>query len=187
MTTESDFKFFEKLGFFVIPCFISDDEQAEIIQYLNRSLEGSADESNLSIAERSRARKAGNIVAVSEHKYGREFYLQTDSFQIAVNEADGSYSRTPADRAKHSIPKESPRLEDARNSVIRKLGERIQLHPEVNNAKLYLIQCVQYNGKLERGKHIDNKVNGGDIIVGCSFSPSERFIELSGKRAIIMK
>jgi hypothetical protein len=183
MTEENVFKVFEKLGFFVIPSFMSDEEQGEIIQYLNRSLEGSADESNLSIAERSRARKAGNIVAVSEHKYGREFYLQTDSFQMAVNEADGSYSRTPADRAKHSIPKESPRLEDARNSVIKKLGERIQLHPQVNNAKLYLIQCVHYNGKLERGKHIDNKVNGGDIIVGCSFGPIERFIELSGKYA----
>lgn len=187
MSEEHALKHFEKLGFFVIPFFISDEEQLEIIQYLDRSLEGSADESSLSIAERSKARKAGNIVAVSEHKYGREYYLQTDSFQIAVNEDDGSYSRTPADRAKHSIPKESPRLEDTRNTVIRKLGERIQLHPQVNNAKLYLIQCVQYNGKFERGKHIDNKVNGGDIIVGCSFGPTERFIELSGKNGTIKK
>lgn len=172
---------YEKLGFSLHPSFISVEEQSEIAQYLKLSLSGSADESNLSIAERNRARKAGSVVAVSEHKYGREFYIQTESFQIAADESDGCYSRTPADRAKHSIPKEAPKLEDERNRVIRKLAERIGSHPDIIGEKLYLIQCIEYNGKYERGKHIDNKVNGGNIIVGCTIMPHDRYIELSGK------
>ena len=174
-------KSFERLGFTVLPSFLTDEEQVKILAYLDRSLSGSIDESNLSIAERSRARKAGKIVAVSEQKYGREYYIQTDNFQNAVFDSDGCYSRTPSDTAKHSIPKESARLEDERNAVIKALSERIQLLPQIANEKLYLIQCVQYNGKFERGKHIDNKVNGGDIIVGCSIGPTERYIELSGE------
>ena len=178
MMNDSDY---EKFGFSLHPSFISIDEQSDIAQYLKLSLSGSAHESNLSIAERNRARKAGSVVAVCEHKYGREFYLQTESFQAAVDESDGCYSRTPADRAKHSIPKEAPKLEDERNSAIRKLAERILSHPEISGEKLYLIQCIEYNGKYERGKHIDNKVNGGHIIVGCTIAPHERYIELSGK------
>jgi alkylated DNA repair dioxygenase AlkB len=33
---------------------------------------------------------------------------------------------------------------------------------------------------MKRGKHIDNKVNGGHIIVGCTIGDSERFMEVSG-------
>lgn len=181
MSNHSVEKSYENIGFTVFPSFLTDKEQVKLLAYLDRSLSGSIDEGNLSIAERSRARKAGRIVAVSEQKYGREYYMQTDHFQEAVLDNDGCYSRTPSDAAKHSIPKESARLEDDRNEVIKVLSERIQLLPQIANEKLYLIQCVQYCGKFERGKHIDNKVNGGDIIVGCSIGPTERYIELSGK------
>jgi hypothetical protein len=63
--------------------------------------------------------------------------------------------------------------------IIRNLCKRIHsLIPD--SEKLYLIQCVHYTGKAERGKHIDNQINGGNIIVGCSFGPHDRYIELSG-------
>jgi hypothetical protein len=39
---------------------------------------------------------------------------------------------------------------------------------------------IYISGRAERGKHIDNQINGGNIIVGCSFGPHDRYIELSG-------
>ena len=173
-------KYFKDLGFYVIPSFISDEEQKSLLRYLDWSLTGSPDEENLSVAQRSRARRAGNIIAVNEQKYGREFYIQTESFQRAVTEKDGCYSRVPSDSAKHSIPKESPKLEDEKNKPIRILADRIGALHGIKNKELYLIQCVHYNGEYERGKHVDNKVNGGDIIVGCSIGTTDRYIELSG-------
>lgn len=184
MTLSIDEEYFEDIGFSIISSFMSDEEHRDILRYLDLSLTGSPDQANLSIAERSSARRAGNIIAVNEQKYGREYYLQTESFQLAVTEKDGCYCRLPSDSAKHSIPKESPRLEDERNKLVRILSDRIGALPAIKGDKLYLIQCVHYNGKCERGKHIDNKVNGGDIIVGCSFGDTDRYIELSGIRVI---
>ena len=172
--------YYEDIGFSIIPSFMSHEEQEGILRYLDQSLTGSPDEASLSIAKRSSARRAGNIIAVNEQKYGREYYLQTDSFQLAVTEKDGCYCRLPSDSAKHSIPKQSPRLEDEKNKLVKILSDRISALPAVRGDKLYLLQCVHYNGKYERGKHIDNKVNGGDIIVGCSFGDTDRYIELSG-------
>ena len=173
-------KEFSALGFVVLPSFISDAEQSDLLGFLERSLTGSADDANLSIAQRNFARKAGNIVAVNEQRYGREYYMQTDSFMRAILEKDGCYTRLPSDSIKHAIPKDAPRIENPKNILIKLLGERIRSLPIINHQELYLVQCVHYNGEYERGKHIDNKVNGGDIIVGCSLGPTDRYIELSG-------
>jgi hypothetical protein len=82
---------FGELGFKVIPNFISADEQEQMINYLEKNLSilGSNEEANLSIAMRSRKTKKGNIIAVSEQKYGREFYIQTQSFESAADNGDG--------------------------------------------------------------------------------------------------
>ena len=48
---------FAKSGFVVLPSFITDDEQADLLRYLENSLTGSPAEANLSIAQRSSARR----------------------------------------------------------------------------------------------------------------------------------
>jgi hypothetical protein len=84
---------FKDLGFKVIPNFISLDEQEQMINYLgnNLSILGPNEEANLSIAMRSRKRREGEIIAVSEQKYGREFYIQTKSFESDADNGDGMY------------------------------------------------------------------------------------------------
>ena len=46
-------KEFSALGFVVLPSFISDAEQSDLLGFLERSLTGSADDANLSIAQRN--------------------------------------------------------------------------------------------------------------------------------------
>lgn len=83
---------FRNLGFEVIPNFISPEEQSQLIKYLDSylSISGSNEDANLSIAMRSRGRKEGKIIAVSDLRYGREYYIQTQSFQSAADNGDGN-------------------------------------------------------------------------------------------------
>lgn len=90
---------FENLGFTVIQNFITATEQASISEYLLSNFK--PNENNMSIAQRSRERRAGNIIALSHQRYGHEYYLQSKCFQLEVDQkggGDGSFSRTPSDR-----------------------------------------------------------------------------------------
>jgi hypothetical protein len=135
------------------------------------------------IASRAKRRRSNNNTSIDilDHKYGKEFYIQTKHFQDTVlYDEDGCFTRKPADHTKHMICLSDPKLEDDKYACIRNFCNRVNSLDVIDGEKLYLIQCIHYNGASKRGKHIDNKVNGGHIIVGCTIGRSERFMELSG-------
>ena len=106
------------------------------------------------------------------HKYGSEFYVQTEEFDRRCQEKDPKYVRIPADQTKHSIPKQyTPWLEKHDSfGPLRELCAFIDQEELLDGEKLCLIQCVHYNADApgDRGRHIDNVMNGGKIIVGVT-------------------
>jgi 2OG-Fe(II) oxygenase superfamily len=135
-----------------------------------------------SVAQRTRHSKVSSS-AVGVYKYGKEFYIQTQAFEDEVAEdekrvrrgepPDLAYSRVPPDKSKHSIPESTLRLTDPKCAAVKQLCDNISREPMIEGRELYLVQCVHYCGEQDRGRHIDNKLNAGDIIVGCTFGSEQ--------------
>ena len=126
------------------------------------------------ITRRQLADERSGVVVPMNHKYGREFYVETAAFGRAVKDKAGNhFSREPPDSAKHSIPETTPRLEThPKLDALRALCAQVCQEPLIEGKELYLMQCVHYtaNAEGDRGKHIDNRTNGGDIIVGVTLA-----------------
>ena len=112
------------------------------------------------------------LIVYMVHKYGLEFYVQTLEFARRCREPKATYSREPADSGKHSIPEATTPWLEKHDLLepLRELCAHLEQEGLIDGEKLCLVQCVYYKADAEgaRGRHIDNVINGGKIIVGVT-------------------